>query len=203
VAAGQAKQPQNCYVHHGRHPSPPGVHSAAICGAFKSHGRHDRWPYGIGDQRRSKRRLSYSLIAFRNGQVLSPMTTDRGTLRTSLSRKMRRRRRPQPAVPCSRPWRWHPPGLPAAWRVRDPARDKRPGPGKTAVHQARQPTTGRPLRHPRGRPRLAPSAGSMTTRSPQRHIRCSHAIRWSSRAGGCCLYPVNTLRAIPRRAEVN
>jgi len=50
--------------------------------------------------------------------------------------------------------------------------------------------------------RNAGRAGDMITRFPQRHIRYSHAIRWSSQAGGLLPLPGNTLRAIPRHAEV-
>jgi hypothetical protein len=120
---------------------------------------------------------SCNLITFRNGQVLASMTTDCGTLRTSLSQKMRRRRRSQPAAPGSQPWLWKPPGLPAARPAqRDPLailarrldprqagqgfRDKAQGHRETAVHQGTATGHSHALRHPVAGPgwRLLPEA---------------------------------------------
>lgn len=57
-----------------------------------------------------------SLITFRNDQVLAPMTAARGTLRIGSKKKKKKRRwrRSHPAALGSWPWRWRPPGLPAA-----------------------------------------------------------------------------------------
>ena len=100
----------------------------------------------------------------------------------------------QPDLPAVRPTQPNP--LAALGRPTDSRQaGQGPGPGvdrsggrRRYAKHGNWPQPGPPPS--RDRPRLVPSAGGMISRLSHRHTTCLHAIRWSSPAGGLCLYPI-------------